>query len=75
MKVTLMVRQDLGHILCDRVVRVEGAHHIRLVRGAQKMLDVSRYGVIDFGHIRSVARDRVVTYVFREDEFVERCVA
>src|SRR6516164_8701543 len=39
------------------------------------MLDVGRHGVIDFGHIRFVARHRVMTYVFREDEFVESCVA
>src|SRR5262249_34222089 len=77
MKIAVMVRQlDLGHILwCGRVVRVERAHRVRVVRGVQKMLDVSRHGVIDFGHIRFVARDRAVTYVFHEDKFVERCVA
>src|SRR5262249_22346569 len=77
MKIAVMVRQlDLGHILwCDRVVRVKHAHRIRVVRGLQKMLDVGRHGVIDFGHIRFVARDRAVTYVFHEDKFVERCVA
>src|SRR5215831_11032046 len=77
MKIAVMVRQlDLGHILwCGRVVRVKHAHRIRVVRGAQKMLDVGRHGVIDFGHIRFVARDRAVTYVFHEDKFVERCVA
>src|SRR5262245_55296662 len=77
MKIALLVRQlDLGHILwCGRVVRVKHAHRIRVVRGVQKMLDVSRHGVIDFGHIRFVARDRAVTYVFHEDKFVERCVA
>ena len=37
MKITLMVRQlDLGHILwCGRVVRVERAHRVRVVRGVQ----------------------------------------
>src|SRR6516162_3227468 len=77
MKIALVVRQlDLGHILrCGRVVRVKHAHRIRVVRGVQKMLDVGRHGVIDFGHIRFVARDRAVTYVFHEDKFVERCVA
>ena len=77
MKIALVVRQlDLGHILwCGPVVRVERAHRIRVVRGLQKMLDGGGHGVIDFSHIRLVARDRVVTNVFREDEFVERCVA
>ena len=77
MKIALVVRQlHLGHILrCGRVVRVKHAHRIRVVRGVQKMLDVGRHGVIDFGHIRFVARDRAVTYVFHEDKFVERCVA
>jgi hypothetical protein len=59
----------------DRVVRVDCAHRIRVMSGIQKMLDVGRHGVIDFGHIRLVVRDPVVTYVFREDEFVESCVA
>ena len=74
MKIALLVRQlDLGHILwCGRVVRVKHAHRIRVVRGVLKMLDVGRHGVIDFGHIRFVARDRAVTYVFHEDKFVER---
>src|SRR6516165_9662093 len=77
MKIAVVVRQlDRGHILwCGRVVRVERAHGIRVVRGVQKMLDVGRHGVIEFGHIRFVARDHVVTYVFREDEFVGCCVA
>ena len=76
MKIALMVRQDLGHILwCSRVVRVERAHRIRLVRGVQKMLDVGGHGLIDFGHIRFVARDRVVTEVVPEDEFVGCWVA
>src|SRR5262249_41440896 len=72
MKIAVMVRQlDLGHILwCGRVVRVERAHRIRIVRGVQKMLDVGRHGMIEFGHNRFVARDHVVIYVFREDEFV-----
>jgi hypothetical protein len=59
----------------DRVVRVDCAHRIRVMRGIEKMLDVGRHGVIDFGHIRLVVRDPIVTYVFREDEFVESCVA
>jgi hypothetical protein len=67
---------DRGHILwCGRVVRVERAHRIRIVRGVQKMLDVGRHGMIEFGHIRFVARDHVVIYVFREDEFVGYSVA
>src|SRR5262245_39336974 len=61
------------------VVRSRGsgqrAHGIRVVRGVQEMLDFGRHGVIEFGHIRFVARDHVVTYVFREDEFVGCCVA
>ena len=77
MKIAVVVRQlDRGHILwCGRVVRVERAHRIRIVRGVQKMLDVGRHGVIEFGHIRFVAHDHVVTYVFRKDEFVGCCVA
>src|SRR6516225_2440295 len=76
MKIAVMVRQlDLGHILwCGRVVRVERAHRVRVVRGVQKMLDVGRHGMIDFGHIGIVVRDGVVTYVWREDEFVGCCV-
>src|SRR5262249_53478546 len=72
MKIAVMVRQlDLGHILwCARLVRVERGHRIRIVRGVQKMLDVGRHGMIEFGHNRFVARDHVVIYVFREDEFV-----
>ena len=58
MKIALVVRH---HILwCGRVVRVERAHPIRIVRGVQKMLGVSRHGMIEFGHIRFVARDHVV---------------
>ena len=77
MKIAVMVRQlDLGHILwCGRVVRVERAHRVRVVRGVQKMPDVGRHGMIDFGHIGIVVRDGVVTYVCREDEFVGCCVA
>src|SRR5262245_8150606 len=39
MKIAVMVRQlDLGHILwCGRVVRVERAHRVRVVRSVQKM--------------------------------------
>ena len=41
MKIALMVRQDLGHILWrGRVARVERAHRIRVVRGVQNLLDV-----------------------------------
>src|SRR5262249_60582437 len=76
MKIALMVRQlDLGHILwCGRVVRVNHAHRIRVVRGVQKMLDVGRHGVIDFGHIRFVARDRAGACGFQEDTYGERRV-
>ena len=44
MKIAVMVRQlDLGHILwCGRVVRVQRAHRVRVVRSVQKMLDVGR---------------------------------
>src|SRR5262249_53176592 len=74
MKITLMVRQDLGQILwCGRGVRVERAHRVRLVRGVQNLLDLCRYGVIDFGHIRFVVRARAVPGVVREDELVGRC--
>ena len=77
MKIAVVVRQlDRGHILwCGRVVRVERAHGIRVVRGVLKMLDVGKHGVIEFGHIWFVAHDHVVTYVFRKDEFVGCCVA
>ena len=42
MKIAVVVRQlDLGHTLwCGRVVRVERAHRVRVVRGVQKMPDV-----------------------------------
>src|SRR5215467_1716361 len=77
MKIAVMVRQlDLGHILwCGRVVWVERAHRIRVVRGVQKMLDGGRHGVIDFDHIGFVVRDGVVPEAFPEDEFVGCCVA
>ena len=77
MKIAVVVRQlDRDHIVWrGRVVRVERAHRIRVVRGVQKMLDVGRHGVIEFGHIWFVAHDHVVTYVFRKDEFVGCCVA
>src|SRR5262249_27327518 len=45
------------------------------MRSVQKMLELGRHAVIDFGHIRFVVRDGVVTYVFRKDEFVGCCVA
>jgi len=53
MKIAVMVRQlDLGHILwCGRVVRVERAHRVRVVRGVQKMPDVGN-GVIGFDHVQ-----------------------
>src|SRR5262249_24862715 len=74
MKITLMVRVDLGHILWGGgVVRVERAHRVRLVRGVQNLLDLGRYGVIDFGHIRFVVRARAVPGVVREDELIGRC--
>src|SRR5262249_53592292 len=74
MKIAMVVRQlDRGHILwCGRVVRVERAAGIGGVRGVRKMLDVGRHGVIEFGHIRFVARDHVVTYVFREAHYRAR---
>ena len=58
-----MVRQlDLGHILwCGRVVRVERAHRVRVVRGVQKMPDVGN-GVIGFDHafIRELEASQLV---------------
>src|SRR6516162_7597991 len=53
MKIAVMVRQlDLGHILwCGRVVRVERARRVRVVRGVQKMPDVGN-DVIGFDHVR-----------------------
>ena len=77
MKIAVVVRQlDRDHIVWrGRVVRVERAHGIRVVRGVLKMLDVGKHGVIEFGHIWFVAHDHVVTYVFRKDEFVGCCVA
>ena len=63
MKIAVMVRQlDLGHILwCGRVVRVERAHRVRVVRGVQKMPDVGN-GVIGFGHVRFHIRDLVMAF-------------
>ena len=62
MKIAVMVRQlDLGHILwCSRVVRVERAHRVRVVRGVQKMPDLGN-GVIGFDHVRlhSLSRRRI----------------
>src|ERR1700730_6114451 len=77
MKIALVVRYlDLGHILkCGRVVRVERAHRICVVRGIQKMLDGGRHSVIDFGHIGFVVRDGVVIEALPEDKFVGCCVA
>ena len=73
MKIAVMVRQlDLGHILwCDRVVRVERAHRVRVVRGVQKMPDVGN-GVIGFDHVRFHVRDLVMAFL--EDELVRCCV-
>jgi hypothetical protein len=73
MKIAVMVRQlDLGHILwCGRVVRVERAHRVRVVRGVQKMLDVGN-GVIGFDHVRFHVRDLVMAFL--EDELVRCCV-
>ena len=47
MKIAVTVRQlDLGHILwCGRVVRVERAHRVRVVRSVQKMPDVGNGAV------------------------------
>jgi hypothetical protein len=60
MKIAVMVRQlDLGHILwCGRVVRVERAHRVRVMRDVQKMPDVGN-GVIGFDHVRFHVRDLV----------------
>src|SRR5262245_52048221 len=52
-----------------RGARVGRAHRIRLLRGVQNMLDVGSHGVIDVGHIGFVGRGRVVTGVFREDDW------
>jgi hypothetical protein len=73
MKIAVMVRQlDLGHILwCGRVVRVERAHRVRVVRGLQKMPDVGN-GVIGFDHVRFHIRDLVMAFL--EDELVRCCV-
>src|SRR5262249_51474862 len=72
MKIAVMVRQlDLGHILwCGRVVRVERAHRVRVVRGVQKMPDVGN-GVIGFYHVRFHVRDLVMALL--EDELVGCC--
>src|SRR5262249_52029384 len=74
MKIAVMVRQlDLGHILwCSRVVRVERAHRVRVVRGVQKVPDVGN-GVIGFDHVRFHVRDLVMAFL--EDELVRCCVA
>src|SRR5215471_17621659 len=73
MKIAVMVRQlDLGHILwCGRVVRVERAHRVRVVRSVQKMPDVGS-GVIGFDHVRFHVRDLVMAFL--EDELVRCCV-
>ena len=72
MKIAVMVRQlDLSHILwCGRVVRVERAHRVRMVRSVQKMLDVGN-GVIDFDHVQFHVRDLVMAFL--EDELVRCC--
>jgi hypothetical protein len=64
MKIAVMVRQlDLGHILwCGRVVRVQRAHRVRVVRGVQKVLDVGN-GVIGFDHVRFHVRDLVMAFL------------
>jgi hypothetical protein len=71
MKFARGLRQlGLDHILWGhRVVRVECAHRIRIVRDVQKVLDLGNNGGIDFGHIRFEVRGRVVE-VFLEDELV-----
>jgi hypothetical protein len=73
MKIAVLMRQlDLGHILwCGRVVRVDGAPRVRVVRGVQKMPDVGN-GVIGFDHVRFHLRDFVMA--FFEDELVRCCV-
>src|SRR5262249_4411486 len=72
MKIAVMVRQlDLGHILwCGRVVRVERAHRVRVVRGVQKIPDVGN-GMIGFDHVRFHVRDLVLAFL--EDELVRCC--
>ena len=72
MKIAVMVRQlDLRHILwCGRVVRVERAPRVRVVRGVQKMPDVGN-GVIGFDHVRFHVRDLVMAFL--EDELVRCC--
>ena len=74
MKIAVVVRQlDLGHILwCGRVVRVERAHRVRVVRSVQKMPDIGS-GVIGFDHVRFHVRDLVMAFL--EDELVRCCVA
>src|SRR5215831_10624258 len=73
MKIAVMLRQlDRGHILwCGRVVRVERAHRVRVVRSVQKMPDVGN-GVIGFDHVRFHVRDLVMAFL--EDELVRCCV-
>ena len=54
MKIAVVVRH--------RVVRVERAHRVRVVRGVQEMPDVGN-GVIGFDHIRSQVRDLVMAFL------------
>jgi hypothetical protein len=63
MKIAVIARQlDLGHILwCGRVVWVERAHRVRVVRGVQKMPDVGN-GVISFDLVRFHVRDLVMAF-------------
>jgi hypothetical protein len=72
MKIAAMVRPlDVRHILwCGRVVRVERAHRVRIVRGVQKMPDIGS-GVIGFDHVRLHVRD--VVMAFLEEELVRCC--
>src|SRR6516164_4931156 len=73
MKIAMMVRQlDHRHILwCGRVVWVERAPGVRVVRGVQKMPDLGN-GVIGFDHVLLHVRDFVMAFL--EDELVRCCV-
>jgi hypothetical protein len=73
MKFARGLRQlGLDHILWGhRVVRVERAHRIRIVRDVQKFLDLVILGVIDFGHIRFEVGRRLV-WDISELEVVKR---
>ena len=75
MKIAMMVRRlHVGRLWQRiRVARVGRAYRIRGVRGVQNLLDVGRYGVIDFGHIGFVVCGQAVIGLVREDELVGCC--